>query len=342
MTSTSPHRATLVPGDGIGPSIAESAVSVIEAAGVDIDWDIQQAGMTAMETGGDPVPHALIESIRQTHVALKSPITTPIGEGFRSVNVALRQEFDLYANVRPCASLLGVRGARPGVDIVIVRENTEGMYAGQELYTGTDRSSAVLVAFNTRKAMLRICRYAFDYARRNNRKKVTAVHKANIMKKFSGILLTCFREVAQEYPDIQPEERIIDATAMEMVRRPFIFDVIVTTNLFGDILSDLVAGLIGGLGVAPGGNYGEECAVFEAVHGSAPDIAGKNLANPLGLILSGNLMLRHIGEEKAADRIDRAIREVLAESRYLTPDLLPGSHYGTTDMTKALVDRLGG
>ncbi|HEY3296190.1 MAG TPA: isocitrate/isopropylmalate family dehydrogenase [bacterium] len=342
MTANSPHRATLIPGDGIGPSIAESAVSVIEAAGVDIVWDVQQAGMTSVEGGGDSVPKALIDSIRDTRVALKSPITTPIGEGFRSVNVALRQEFDLYANLRPCVSLQGIRSARPGVDIVIVRENTEGMYAGQELYTGTDKSSAVLVAFNTRKAMLRICRYAFEYARRNNRKKVTAVHKANIMKKFSGILLTCFREVAEEYPEITREERIIDATAMEMVRRPYIFDVIVTTNLFGDILSDLVAGLVGGLGVAPGGNYGDDYAVFEAVHGSAPDIAGKNLANPLGLLLSANLMLRHIGEEKAALKIERAVREVLSESKYLTPDLLPGSKYGTTDMTKALVDKLVG
>jgi isocitrate dehydrogenase (NAD+) len=342
MSRNPPHRATLIPGDGIGPSIAESAVSVIEAAGVDMLWDVQQSGMTAMASGGDPVPKALLDSIRETHVALKGPVTTPVGEGFRSVNVALRQEFELYANVRPCASLQGVRGARPGVNIAIVRENTEGMYAGQELYTGTDRSSAVLVAFNTRKAMLRICRYAFEYARRNNRKKVTAVHKANIMKKFSGILLTCFREVAVDYPEIITEERIIDATAMAMVRQPYVFDVIVTTNLFGDILSDLVAGLIGGLGVAPGGNYGEDCAVFEAVHGSAPDIAGKNLANPLGLILSGNLMLRHLGEDKAADKIDNAIRTILAESKYLTPDLLPGSRYGTTDMTKALVDQLGG
>jgi isocitrate dehydrogenase (NAD+) len=297
--------------------------------------------MNAYEAVGDPVPPALLESIRDTKVALKGPITTPVGEGFKSVNVALRVEFDLYANVRPCASITGVKAAWPGVDIVIVRENTEGMYAGQELYTGTDKSSAVLVAFNTRNAMLRICRYAFEYARRHGRKKVTAVHKANIMKKFSGILLTCFREVKVDYPEIEPEERIIDATCMEMVRRPQIFDVIVTTNLFGDILSDLTAGLVGGLGVAPGGNYGDQHAIFEAIHGSAPDIAGKNIANPISLILSGNMMLRHLGEDDAAARIEHAVRHVISEGRYLTPDLLPGSPYGTTDLTKALVDHLG-
>jgi isocitrate dehydrogenase (NAD+) len=340
MSESRIHKATLIPGDGIGPSIAESAVALIEAAGVKMEWDVQQGGMTAMENGGDPVPKAMLDSIRQTKIALKGPITTPVGEGFKSVNVALRVEFDLYANVRPCASIPGVKAARPGVDIVIVRENTEGMYAGQELYTGTDQSSAVLVAFNTRKAMLRVCRYAFEYARRHGRGKVTAVHKANIMKKFSGILLTCFREVAVDYPEIISEERIVDATCMELVRRPQIFDVIVTTNLFGDILSDLAAGLVGGLGVAPGGNYGETTAIFEAIHGSAPDIAGKNLANPISLILSGNMMLRHLGEDEAAAKIERAIRGVLAQGKYLTPDLLPGSKYGTTDLTKALVDRI--
>jgi len=334
------HRATLIPGDGIGPAIADSAAAVIAAAGVKIDWDVQTAGLNALERYGDPVPPSVLDSIRERRVALKGPITTPVGEGFRSVNVTLRVEFDLYANVRPCLSRPGVKSAWPGVDIVIVRENTEGVYAGQELYTGVDRSSAVLVAFNTRTAMLRICRYAFEYARRNGRRKVTAVHKANILKKFSGILLTCFRETALEYPEIAIEERIIDATCMEMVRRPQIFDVIVTTNLFGDILSDLAAGLVGGLGVAPGGNYGDNCAIFEAVHGSAPDIAGKNLANPLSLILSANMMLHHLGEHEAAARIDAAVREVLMENKYLTPDLLPGSPYGTTDLTKALVDRV--
>lgn len=340
MSSSIPHRITVIPGDGIGPSIVAAAQSVIAAAGVAVDWDVQIAGSAALAAGGDPVPLALLDSIRQNRVVLKGPVTTPIGSGYRSVNVALRVEFDLYANVRPCASIQGVLAAWPGVDMVIVRENTEGMYAGQELYTGVDRSSAVLVAFNTRKAMLRICRYAFDYARRHGRRKVTAVHKANILKIFSGILLTCFRETAAEYPEIEAEERIIDATCMEMVRYPQRFDVIVTTNLFGDILSDLAAGLVGGLGLAPGGNYGDTIAMFEAIHGSAPDIAGKNIANPLSLILSANMMLRHIGETSAAARIEQAIRKLLAEGKYLTPDLLAGSPHGTTDLTNALVDHL--
>jgi len=330
-----------LPGDGIGPSIADAAERVVEAAGVSVEWDRHEVGLTAVKLGRDPISPEVLDSIRTRRVALKGPVTTPIGEGYKSVNVALRVEFELYANVRPCASLPGVKAAWPGVDMVIVRENTEGMYAGQELYTGSDRSSAVLVAFNTRKAMLRICRYAFDYARTRGRKKVTAVHKANIMKKFSGILLTCFREAAQEYPDIKAEERIVDATCMEMVRKPQTFDVIVTTNLFGDILSDLAAGLVGGLGLAPGGNYGDEIAVFEAIHGSAPDIAGKNLANPLGIIMSACMMLEHVGEMEAAARIHRAIRAVIGEGKFLTPDLLPGSPYGTTDLTQALVDHLG-
>jgi isocitrate dehydrogenase (NAD+) len=222
--------------------------------------------------------------------------------------------------------------------MVIVRENTEGMYAGQELYAGTDRSSAVLVAFNTRKAMLRISRYAFDYARKHGRKKVMAIHKANILKKFSGIFLHSFREVATEYPEIIAEDRIIDACCMQMVRKPQDFDVIVTTNLFGDILSDLAAGLVGGLGVAPGGNYGETVAMFEAVHGSAPDIAGKNLANPMAMMLAGSMMLHHLNESAAALKIEKAIQKLLREGKLLTPDLSPGSKYGTTDMTKALVD----
>ena len=295
------------------------------------------AGMTALEKKGDPIPSDVIASMRETHVALKGPITTPVGEGYRSVNVTLRLEFDLYANLRPCKSFAGVNTAWPGVDMVIVRENTEGMYAGQELYTGIDKSSAVLVAFNTRKAMLRICRYAFEYARKHNRKKVTAIHKANILKKFSGILLHSYREVAAEYPDIQIEDRIIDAACMGMVRKPQDFDVIVTTNLFGDILSDLAAGLVGGLGLAPGGNYGDGVAMFEAVHGSAPDIAGKNLANPLAMLLAGCMMLHHLNESAAAVKIESAIQTLLKEGKVLTPDLIAGSKYGTTDMTKALV-----
>jgi isocitrate dehydrogenase (NAD+) len=332
------HRVTLIPGDGIGPSICEATVAVIAAAGVKIEWDTHDAGMTALKAVGETIPEDVITSIRSTRVALKGPITTPVGEGFRSVNITLRQEFDLYANVRPAKAYDGVSTAWPGVDMVIVRENTEGMYAGQELYAGTDRSTAVLVAFNTRKAMLRICRYAFDYARQHGRRKVTAIHKANILKKFSGILLHSFREVATEYPEITAEDRIIDACCMQMVRKPQDFDVIVTTNLFGDILSDLAAGLVGGLGVAPGGNYGETVAMFEAVHGSAPDIAGKNLANPMAMMLAGSMMLHHLNESAAAVKIENAIQKLLRGGKVLTPDLLPGSKYGTTDMTKVLVD----
>lgn len=338
MSNSITHRVTLIPGDGIGPSICESTIAVIEASGVKIDWDVKQAGMAALQTGNDPIPPDVIASIRETRVALKGPITTPVGEGYRSVNVTLRQEFDLYANLRPCKSFEGVKTAWPGVDMVIVRENTEGMYAGQELYAGVDKSSAVLVAFNTRKAMQRICRYAFDYARKHKRRKVTAIHKANILKKFSGILLHSFREVAAEYPDIQIEDRIIDAACMAMVRKPQDFDVVVSTNLFGDILSDLAAGLVGGLGLAPGGNYGEGVAMFEAVHGSAPDIAGKNIANPIAMILAGTMMLHHLNESQAAEKIEGAVRTLLREGKVLTPDLLDGSSYGTTDMTKALVD----
>ena len=313
-------------------------MAVIEAAGVKIKWDTHPAGLAAVQAFGDPISNDAIVSIRDTGVALKGPITTPVGEGFRSVNVTLRQEFDLYANVRPCKSFDGVKSAWAGVDMVIVRENTEGMYAGQELYAGTDRSSAVLVAFNTRKAMLRICRYAFDYARKHGRKKVTAVHKANILKKFSGIFLQSYHEVAADYPEIQAGDRIIDACCMQMVRKPQDFDVIVTTNLFGDILSDLAAGLVGGLGLAPGGNYGERAAMFEAVHGSAPDIAGKNLANPMAMMLAGCMMLYHLNEDAAAKKIESAIQTLLREGRFLTPDLVSGSKFGTTDMTKALVE----
>lgn len=338
MTHTKSHRVTLIPGDGIGPSICDATVAVIEAAGVPIEWDVHQAGMTAMQAVGDPIPKDVFASIRETRVALKGPITTPVGEGFRSVNVTLRQEFDLYANVRPSKSFEGVTAAWPGVDMVIVRENTEGMYAGQEFYAGTDRSTAVLVAFNSRKGMLRICRYAFEYSRRHGRKKVTAIHKANILKKFSGILLQCFREVAAEYPDIAADDRIIDAACMNMVRKPQDFDVIVTTNLFGDILSDLAAGLVGGLGLAPGGNYGERVAIFEAVHGSAPDIAGKNLANPMAMMLAGCMMLSYLKEDAAARKIEKAIHTLLRQGKILTKDLLPESKYGTTDVTKAMVE----
>jgi isocitrate dehydrogenase (NAD+) len=335
------YRVTLIPGDGIGPSITESAVSVVEATGVPIEWETVQAGMAAIAAGGDPCPDELLESIRLNRIALKGPITTPIGEGFRSVNVALRKEFELFANVRPCVSYEGVKTCWPGVNIVTVRENTEGIYAGKEMYVDRERSAAVMLAVNTRPAMVRICRYAFEYATKHGHKKVTGVHKANILKMFSGVFLESFRQVSAEYPHIKAEERVIDAVCMQLVRQPQDFDVIVTTNLFGDILSDLAAGLVGGLGLAPGANYGHDLAMFEAVHGSAPDIAGKNLANPLSLVLASKMMLEHLGENTASGMIDQAVRAVLKEGKYLTPDLLPGSKYGTTDLTKALVEHIG-
>lgn len=334
------HKATLIPGDGIGPSICEAAVAAIEATGVKIDWQVHQAGLAAIEAGMDPLPKELMESIRDTKVVLKGPITTPVGEGYKSVNVSLRMEFDLYANVRPCVAFQGVSTPFPKTNIVIIRENTQGLYTGQDMYVGPNKQMAMLFAYNTRDAMLRICRYTLEYARRHGRKRVTAVHKANILKSLSGIFLDSFREVAQEYREIEVRERIVDAVCMELVRKPYEHDVIVTTNMFGDILSDLAAGLIGGLGLAPGGNYGDEVAMFEAIHGSAPDIAGKNVANPISVMLAGVMMLRHIGEEDAGERLQLAIQDVLKGGEYLTPDLRPHSTWGTTDLTRAVVDHL--
>ncbi|MBU0691577.1 NAD-dependent isocitrate dehydrogenase [bacterium] len=334
------HRATLIPGDGIGPSVCEAAVAAIEATGVKIDWQVHQAGLAAIEAGRDPLPKELLESIRDTKVVLKGPITTPVGEGYKSVNVSLRMEFDLYANVRPCVSFAGVNTPFPKTNIVIIRENTQGLYTGQDMYVGPDKQMAMLFAYNTRDAMRRISRYTLEYARTHGRKLVTAVHKANILKSLSGIFLENFREIAEDYRDIEVRERIVDAVCMELVRKPYEHDVIVTTNMFGDILSDLAAGLVGGLGLAPGGNYGDEVAIFEAIHGSAPDIAGKNVANPISVMLAGVMMLRHIGEEDAAERMQLAIQDVLKEGEYLTPDLRPHSTWGTTDLTRAVVDHL--
>ena len=335
------HRVTLIPGDGIGPSVCDAAVAAIEATGVKIDWQVQQAGLAAVEAGRDPLPKELLELVRDTKVVLKGPITTPIGEGYKSVNVSLRTEFDLYANVRPCIAFEGVTTPFPKTDIVIVRENTQGLYTGQDMYVGPDKQMAMLFAYNTRDAMRRICRYTMEYARKHGRKHVTAVHKANILKSLSGIFLENFREIAEEYKEIEVRERIVDAVCMELVRKPYEHDVIVTTNMFGDILSDLAAGLIGGLGLAPGGNYGDEVAMFEAIHGSAPDIAGKNVANPISVMLAGVMLLHYIDEEDAAERLQLAIRDVIKEGEYLTPDLRPQSNWGTTDLTRAVVDHLG-
>ena len=334
------HTVTLIPGDGIGPSIADVTVRVMEAAGVKIQWERVDAGMTAIDRFKDPLPEHVLESIRRTRVALKGPLTTPVGSGFRSVNVALRKEFDLYSNVRPARSFEGVPSRYADIDLIVVRENTEEFYAGIEHYIDPSRSAAETIGVVTRSGSERIVRYAYEYARRHGRKKVTTVHKANILKYTGGLFLEVSRAVGAEYPDIRTEDRIVDNMAMQMVVNPHQFDVIVTTNLFGDILSDLASGLVGGLGLAPGANIGYNAAIFEAVHGSAPDIAGKNLANPAALILAGVLMLRHLNESSAADRIQEAVASVLREGRYLTRDLNPGAPVGTTEMAEEIIRKL--
>jgi isocitrate dehydrogenase (NAD+) len=296
---------TLIPGDGIGPAVIEAAVTVLQATGVQITWDRQLAGMSAMEAQGDPMPAETLASIRRNRIALKGPLTTPVGGGYRSVNVALRQEFDLYANVRPAVSFEGVPALHKNVNIVMVRENTEGLYSGVEHFIRADGQNiaAESVAVITRRGSEKIIRFAFEYARVHHRKRVTLVHKANILKFTTGMFLEIGRELAKAYPEIEFRDKIIDACAMQMVMEPSAYDVIVTTNLFGDILSDLAAGLVGGLGLAAGANLGKEAAIFEAVHGSAPDIAGKNLANPTAVIMAGVMMLEHLGEFEAARQI---------------------------------------
>jgi isocitrate dehydrogenase (NAD+) len=334
------HPVVLIPGDGIGPEIAEATLEVVAAAGVSIDWNTRLAGVAALEAYGTPIPPETLDAIRQTKVALKGPLTTPVGGGFRSVNVAIRQEFDLYANVRPAIAWEGLPTHWPGTNLVVMRENTEGLYAGLEHYVGRDKRAAEAIVIVTKDAVDRICRFAFEYARAHGRKKVTAVHKANILKFTSGMFLDSARKTALDYPDIAFDDRIIDNMCLQLVRDPRQFDVVVTTNLFGDILSDLAAGLTGGLGVAPSANVGEEVAVFEAVHGSAPDIAGKGLANPSSLILSACLMLDHLGETAAAARIRKALGDTFRAGRHLTGDLSAGSPAGTRDFTKALIERL--
>ncbi|HUI66281.1 MAG TPA: isocitrate/isopropylmalate family dehydrogenase [Bacteroidota bacterium] len=334
------HKVTLIPGDGIGPSIASVTVEVIRAAGVDIDWQRVEAGMTAIDKFKDPLPQNVLESIRETHLALKGPLTTPVGSGFRSVNVALRKEFDLYSNVRPAHSFEGVPSRYKDVDLIIVRENTEEFYAGIEHYIDPSRSAAETIGVVTRSGSERIVRYAYEYARRHGRKKVTVVHKANILKYTGGLFLEVARTIASEFPEIKSEDKIIDNMAMQMVLNPHQFDLIVTTNLFGDILSDLASGLVGGLGLAPGANIGYNAAIFEAVHGSAPDIAGKNIANPSALLLAGVLMLRHIGEIEGADRIEKAVAAVLREGRHVTRDLNPASPVGTIEMGEEIIRKL--
>lgn len=335
------HTATLIPGDGIGPSISDAAVRIIEAAGVKIEWERVDAGLTAIDKFKDPLPPHVIDSISRTKVALKGPLTTPIGSGFRSVNVALRKEFDLYANLRPARSFEGVKSRYQDIDLIIVRENTEEFYAGIEHYIDPSRSAAETIGVVTRSGSTRIIEFAYDYAVAHKRKKVTTVHKANILKYTGGLFLEVSRHVGEKYPTIQTDDKIIDNMAMQMVINPHQFDVIVTTNLFGDILSDLASGLVGGLGLAPGANIGYNAAIFEAVHGSAPDIAGKNIANPCAIILAGVMMLRHLKEESAADRIENAVAAVIKDGRQVTRDLNQASFVGTSEMAEAIIERLG-
>ena len=333
--------ATLIPGDGIGPEIVSSVTEILTALGAPFEWDMQLAGMAAMADSGDPLPLKTIDSIRRTGLALKGPLTTPVGGGFKSINVTLRQEFELYANLRPSRTLIP-GGRFENIDIVIVRENLEGFYAAMEHYMpiGNDpKAVAISSGFNSRTECRRIVRYAFDYAVRNGRKKVTIVHKANILKALSGIFLEVGREVAKEYEGrVEMNERIVDACAMQLVLDPWQYDVIVTTNMFGDILSDLVAGLIGGLGLAPGANIGTNAAIFEAVHGSAPDIAGKGIANPLALLLASGIMLQHVGRQDLAGRLTAAINDVVLTNGVRTRDL--GGSADTRTLTEALKQRL--
>jgi isocitrate dehydrogenase (NAD+) len=336
------HQITLIPGDGIGPSIVEAAVRVIEATGVEIAWDRQLAGMAAVEKHANPLPDATLESIRQNRLCLKGPLTTPVGGGYRSVNVTLRQAFNLYANVRPAVSFEGTESVFKNVNLMTIRENTEGLYAGIEHFIKVDEEkiAAESIAVITRKGSERVIRYAFDYARKAQRKKVTLVHKANILKCTSGLFLEIGRDIAKEYPEIEFDDRIVDATCMQLVMKPESFDVIVTTNLFGDILSDLAAGLIGGLGLTAGANIGTDAAIFEAVHGSAPDIADMGIANPTAMILAGAMMLEHIGEQAAARKIERAVRDVIREGETVTPDLKKDSPYGTREIADAIVHKV--
>ncbi len=331
------HNITLIKGDGIGPSIMDEAVKIIDASGAKINWEKTHAGLGAFEVFGTPIPDETMESIDRTRLAFKGPLTTPIGAGFRSINVALRQKYDLYANVRPAKSWHGVKTRYDNVDIVIVRENTEGLYAGLEHYLTPKKDIAESIAVVTRVASERIIDYAFKYARDNHRKKVTVCHKANILKYTQGLFLDIARETAARYPDIAFDEKIIDATCMHMVMDPSQFDVIVCTNMFGDILSDLTAGLVGGLGLIAGANIGKDAALFEAVHGSAPDIAGQNIANPTAVIMAGVMMLNHIGEHEAANRIQTAVEKVINEGIHVTPDLNPNTKAGTIEMGNAIV-----
>jgi isocitrate dehydrogenase (NAD+) len=330
------YPVTLIPGDGTGPELAAALETVIAASGVAVEWERHDAGAAVLERRGTPLPDEVVESVRATRVAIKGPITTPVGSGFRSVNVALRVALDLYACLRPARSLVGVPSRFAGIDLVVVRENTEDLYAGVEHQVTPDAAESIKII--TRRASERVARFAFDYARAHGRRRVTAVHKANIMKLTDGLFLRVAGEVAAEYPDIAFDDRIVDNLCQQLVMAPERFDVLLCPNLYGDIVSDLCAGLIGGPGVAPGANIGAECAVFEAVHGSGPDIAGQDIVNPTAFLLSGALMLEHLGEGAAAGRVSDAVAAVIAEGRQVTRDL--GGTAGTQEFARAVAARL--
>jgi len=358
------HRVTLIPGDGTGPELTEATRRVLEATGVDFDWDVREAGADVMDQyGGNPLPDEVLDAIRETGVALKGPITTPVGGGFRSVNVALRKSLDLYAQVRPCKTYPGVRTRFEDVDLIVVRENTEDLYAGIEYEQGSEETQELIDWIKSKGGKLahddagisikpisitgtrRIVQFAFDYARRNGRRKVTAVHKANIMKFSDGLYLNVAREVAAENDDIEFDDRIVDNMCMQLVQRPEEYDVLVLPNLYGDVLSDLCAGMIGGLGLAPGANFGEGIAIFEPTHGSAPKYAGQNKVNPMAELLSGMLMLRHLEEDDAADNLEQAIAEVIREGKSVTYDMKPTrddpTAVGTSQVADAIIEKLG-
>ena len=330
------HVISLIEGDGIGPEVISSVVKIIEATGVEVEWDILVVGENAINSYGTPLPQYVIDNLKKNKVALKGPVTTPIGSGFRSINVSLRQSLDLFANIRPIKSYDGVDSIHKNVDFIIVRENTEDLYAGIEHMVGEDAAESIKII--TRKASERICRYAFELARNAGRKKVTLAHKANIMKLSDGLFLECGRKIAKEYEDIEFEDTIIDALCMKLVQYPQNYDVIVAPNLYGDILSDLSAGLIGGLGLAPGANIGQGISIFEPVHGSAPDIMGKDMANPTSAMLSGIMMLKHIGEYEAAIKMERSLAKVLSNKATTTIDL--GGKLGTKEFTNEIIKNL--
>ena len=332
----SKHKITLLPGDGIGPEVTAAVVQIIECSGVDVEWEKFFVGAEAISRFGDPLPQDVLDSILRNKVALKGPITTPVGKGFTSVNVGLRKTLDLYANLRPVRALPNVPCRYPELDLIVVRENTESLYAGLEhvVVPGVVESLKII----TEKASTRIARFAFEHARRESRKKVTAVHKANIMKLSDGLFLDCFRRMSENYPEIEADDKIIDNACMQLVMRPEQFDIMLLENLYGDIVSDLCAGLVGGLGLVPGANIGEKGAVFEAVHGSAPDIAGQGIANPTALLQSGILMLRYIGEREAADRVENALFTVFKEGKVRTRDI--GGTAKTTEFADAIIQKM--